>query len=160
MTTLLVVRHTPTRGTAALGDALVSGAHDDAIEGVEVRALPPDQTSAADVLAADGIVVLCPANFGYMSGLVKDLFDRTFLDIGGALSDDGGGAPASGRLPYALVVHGRYDTEGAVRSLRSIAEALPWRQAGEPLQVLGDVDDDHLAAAYEVGATLAALLSD
>lgn len=160
MTSLLVVCHTPTAGTRSLGDALVAGANDDAIEGVDVRAQSPERTTADDVNAADGIVLLCPANFGYMSGLVKDLFDRTFLQIGGALSDDGGGAAASGHLPYALVVHGRYDTEGAVRSLQSIAQALPWRQAAEPLQVLGDVGDAERAAAYEVGATLAALLSD
>lgn len=160
MPTLLVVRHDPTPNTRALADAVVAGSHDDAIEGVDVRVLTPDATDADDVTGADGIVLVLPANFGYMSGLVKDLFDRTFLRIGGALADDGAASPAaSGRLPYALVVHGRYDTEGAVRSLQSITQALPWRQAAEPLQVLGDVEDDHRAAAYEVGATLAALLS-
>jgi hypothetical protein len=160
--TLLVVRHAPTANTCALGDAVVAGAHDDAIEGVDVRVLAPDATDADDITGADGIVLVLPANFGYMSGLVKDLFDRTFLHVGGALSDDGsaGGAAPQGRLPYALVVHGRYDTEGAVRSVESIVQALPWRRAAEPLQVLGDVSDDHRAAAYEVGATLAALVSE
>jgi NAD(P)H-dependent FMN reductase len=161
MPTLLLVRHDPTPNTRALADAVVEGAHDDAIEGVDVRVLSPDRTEADDITAADGVVIVLPANFGYMSGLVKDLFDRTFLSIGGALADDGSaGAASSGRLPYALVVHGRYDAEGAVRSVESIVQALPWRRAAEPLQVLGDVGDDHRAAAYEVGATLAALVSE
>jgi multimeric flavodoxin WrbA len=161
MPTLLVVRHDPTPNTRTLADAVVEGAHDDAIEGVDVRVLTPDATDADDIGTADGIVLVLPANFGYMSGLVKDLFDRTFLSIGGALADDGSaGAAPSGRLPYALVVHGRYDTEGAVRSVESIVQALPWRRAAEPLQVLGDVDAEHRAAAYEVGATLAALVSE
>ncbi len=56
-------------------------------------------------------------------------------------------------------MHGRYDTTGAVRSVQSIVGALPWRQAAEVLEVLGDVGDDDLAAAYELGGTLAALLA-
>lgn len=162
MTTLLLVLHTPTATTRALGEAVVAGAHDDAIEGVDVRVLAPDATGADDLLAADGLVLLGPANFGYMSGLVKDLFDRTFLEVGGALGADGGGAPDGGtgpRLPWALCVHGRYDTEGAVRSVESIAQALPWRRVASPLQVVGDVGTAERAAAYELGATVAALLT-
>lgn len=162
MARLLVVRHSPTANTRALADAVEAGARDDAIEGVDVQALSPDDVDAAIVNEADGVVVLTPANFGYMAGLVKDLFDRTFLEIGGALADDGSGSDASGgsgRTPWALVVHGRYDTEGAVRSVESIVQALPWRRVADPLQVLGDVTDADREAAYELGATVAALLS-
>ncbi len=166
MSTLLLVLHTPTAATRVLGEELAAGAQDDAIEGVDVRVLSPDATTADDVLGADGLVLLCPANFGYMSGLLKDLFDRTFLAVGGALGDDGGGARTDagggtsdgGRLPWALCVHGRYDTEGAVRSVESTAQALPWRRVAAPLQLLGDVGDDERAAAYELGDTVAALL--
>lgn len=160
MARLLVVRHAPTANTRALAEAVEAGGRDDAIEGVDLQALSPDAVDAATIAAADGIVVLTPANFGYMAGLVKDLFDRTFLDIGGALADDGSGAAAgTGRTPWALVVHGRYDTEGAVRSVESIVQALPWHRVAEPLQVLGDVTDADREAAYELGATVAALLS-
>ena len=38
-------------------------------------------------------------------------------------------------------------------------QALPWRQAADVLEVLGEVDEDARAAAYELGGTLAALLS-
>lgn len=166
VSTLLLVLHTPTTATRLLGEEIAAGARDDAIEGVDVRVLSPDATLADDLLAADGLVLLCPANFGYMSGLLKDLFDRTFLAVGGALGDDGGGARSdagggaadAGRLPWALCVHGRYDTEGAVRSVESIAQALPWRRVAAPLQLLGDVGHDERAAAYELGATVAALL--
>ena len=63
-----------------------------------------------------------------------------------------------GTKPFGLWVHGRYDTTGAVRSVLAITGALPWRQAAEPLEVMGDVGDDHRAAAYELGGTLAALV--
>jgi multimeric flavodoxin WrbA len=161
MARLLIVHHAPTPTVRALADAVVAGAHDDAIAGVEVVVRPALEARADDVLAADGYLLGTPANFGYMSGALKHFFDTIFLEAGGALTDDGSAASAAGgKKPYGLWVHGRYDTTGAVRSVRSIVGALPWRQAAEVLEVLGDVGDDELAAAYELGGTLAALLGD
>jgi NAD(P)H-dependent FMN reductase len=162
MARLLVVHHSPTASVRSLTDAVVAGANDEAIEGVEVEVSPALETSAAQLLAADGLVLGTPANFGYMSGALKHLFDSTFLQIGGALGEDGSGAAArSGtRMPYGLYVHGRYDTAGAVRSVLAITGALPWRQASEVLEVLGDVEDAHGEAAYELGATLAVLAAE
>ena len=161
MATLLIVHHSPTAGVRSLTDAVVAGAHDDAIKGVEVVVRPALEARAADVLAADGYLLGTTANFGYMSGALKHFFDTIFLEAGGALSDDGSaGSTAGGKRPYGLWVHGRYDTTGAVRSVQSIVGALPWRQAAEVLEVLGDVGDDELAAAYELGGTLAALLAE
>jgi hypothetical protein len=56
-----------------------------------------------------------------------------------------------------LFVHGRYDLTGAVRSVRSIVGALGWRQSAAILEVLGEVDDEDLARAYDLGGTLAAV---
>jgi multimeric flavodoxin WrbA len=164
MARLLVVHHSPTRGVARLTESVLAGAGDDAIEGVEVVVRPALEATAEDVLAADGYLLGTPANFGYMSGALKHFFDSTFLAIGGALSGDGsaGGPsehPGTRGRPFGLYVHGRYDTAGAVRSVLSIVSALQWRRAAEVLEVMGDVDDRHAEAAYELGATVAALLS-
>lgn len=157
---LLVVHHSPTSSLRTLTDAVLAGTRDEAIEGVEVVVRPALEASAEDVLAADGYLLGTPANFGYMSGALKHFFDTVFLQAGGALSDDGSaaGGPAGGRRPFGLWVHGRYDTAGAVRSVLTIAGALPWTRAADVLEVVGEVDDAHEAAAYELGATLAALL--
>jgi multimeric flavodoxin WrbA len=160
--TLLVVHHSPTRSTRALLDAVLGGAGDDAIEGVDVVARPALEATAEDVLAADGYLLGTPANFGYMSGALKHFFDSTFLQVGGALSSTGAADESSGTTagrPFGLFVHGRYDTEGAVRSVLSIVTALRWRQAAEVLEVIGDVEEQHRSSAYELGGTLAALLS-
>jgi NAD(P)H-dependent FMN reductase len=165
MATLLVVHHSPTRSVSALTDAVLAGARAEEIEGVEVVVRPALEATAEDVLAADGYLLGTPANFGYMSGALKHFFDSTFLQIGGALADDGSaGEPGAGRggtrgRPWALYVHGRYDTEGAVRSVTSIVAALAWRQAAEVLSVVGDVTEEHREAAYELGGTLSALIS-
>jgi len=161
MPRLLLVHHSPTASVRALTDAAVAGANDDAIDGVDLVVLPALEATAADVLDADGYLLGTPANFGYMSGALKHFFDSTFLAIGGSLADDGSAGPATeGRKPFGLYVHGRYDTTGAVRSVLSIVQALPWRQAADVLEVIGEVTEADTDAAYELGATLAALLAD
>jgi len=157
---LLVVHHSPTDTVRSLTDAVVAGARDDAIEGVEVVVREALEATAGDVLGADGYLLGTTANFGYMSGALKHFFDSIFLEAGGALADDGSAGPAgTGKKPYGLWVHGRYDTAGAVRSVQSIVGALPWRQSAEVLEVLGDVGEPEREAAYELGGTLAALLA-
>ena len=162
MRSLLVVHHSPTATLGSLTDAVLAGARHEDIEGVEVVERAALEASADDVLAADGYVLVTPANFGYMSGALKHFFDSLFLQVGGALADDGaaGGSGASGgRRPFGLAVHGRYDTTGAVRSVLSITGALPWQQAAPVLELLGDLDDEGLEAGRELGGTVAALLS-
>src|SRR6478752_9923018 len=160
MARLLVVHHSPAPMMAALTAAVLAGAHDDEVEGVEVVVREALEASAEDVLAADGYLLGTTANFGYMSGALKHFFDTIFLEAGGALSDDGSASAASGgKKPFGLWVHGRYDTTGAVRSVLSIVGALPWTQAADVLEVMGDVGEEQRAAAYELGGTLAALLS-
>ena len=125
MPRLLVVHHSPTASLRGLTEQVVAGAHDDAIEGVDVVVLEAlafarGEADHEDLLAADGYVLGTTANFGYMSGALKHVFDATFLRIGGALSDDGSGQQGQGATsgrPFGLYVHGRYDTTGAVRSV-------------------------------------------
>ena len=167
MSRLLVVHHSPTPTVSALVEAVIAGARDDAIEGVEVVVRTALEAGADDVLSADGYLLGTTANFGYMSGALKHFFDTIFLEAGGALADDGSagstgstGSGGGGRKPYGLWVHGRYDTTGAVRSVQSIVQALGWQQSAAVLEVLGDVGDEQRASAYELGGTIAALLSE
>ncbi|MCW2832844.1 MAG: fldA 2 [Nocardioides sp.] len=161
MARLLVVHHSPTDTVRSLSDAVVAGTGDDAIEGVDVVVREALDARADDVLTADGYLLGTPANFGYMSGALKHFFDTIFLEAGGALADDGAaGGVQGGRKPYGLWVHGRYDTAGAVRSVQSIVQALGWQQSAPVLEILGDVGGQERAAAYELGGTIAALLSE
>lgn len=163
---LLVIHHSPTRALQALTEQVLAGAQDDAIEGVEVverRALDfaTGEASHQDLLDADGYVLGTTANFGYMSGALKHVFDSTFLQVGGALDPSGAAGEAAGSTtgrPFGLYVHGRYDTTGAVRSVLSITGALGWRQGYDVLEAMGDVDERDLETAYELGGTIAALL--
>jgi multimeric flavodoxin WrbA len=146
----------------ALTEQVAAGAADEAIEGVEVVVRPALEATADDVLAADGYVLGTTANFGYMSGALKHFFDSTFLAVGGSLDPSGAAAesdePGTKGRPYGLYLHGRYDLTGAVRSVQSIVGALGWKQSYDVLEVLGEVGEEQRGAAYELGATIAALL--
>lgn len=161
MTRLLVVHHSPTRTSEALTEAVVAGSRDPLNNAVEVVVQEALETSADDLLAADGYLLGTTANFGYMSGALKHLFDSTFLAIGGALDPSGAAGSSAGSThgrPFGLYVHGRYDTVGAVRSVLAITGALGWKQGFDVLEVLGEVTDEDRTSAYELGGTIAALL--
>ena len=167
MARLLVIHHSPTRALQALTERVLAGARDPDITGVDVleRAALDFASGAAsheDILAADGYLLGTTANFGYMSGALKHVFDSTFLQIGGALDPSGAAGASSGTTtgrPFGLYVHGRYDTTGAVRAVLSITGALGWRQGFDVLEAMDDVAETDLEAAYELGGTIAALLS-
>jgi|SRR5690625_193903 len=163
MTQLLVIHHAPTYSVQQLLDAAIRGANHPDIEGVEITSMPAlawarGEADETDIKQADGYLFITPANFGYMSGALKHVFDSTFLKIGGSLNEAGGASGGSGtmrRRPYGLIVHGRYDTTGAVRSVEGIVGALGWQLGGEILESMGDVTEEHLADAEDLGATLA-----
>jgi multimeric flavodoxin WrbA len=68
---LLVVHHTPSPATRELLDAVLAGAHDPEITGVDVVVRPALAATVSDMLDADGYLFGTPANFGYMSGALK-----------------------------------------------------------------------------------------
>ena len=69
--TLLIVHHTPSPHTQEMFEAVVAGATDPEIDGVEVVRRPALTVSPTDMLEADGYLLGTPANLGYMSGALK-----------------------------------------------------------------------------------------
>jgi multimeric flavodoxin WrbA len=144
---LLVVSHSQTGGTRRLVEAAVAGARADEIEQVEVRWRPALDAGPDDLRWADAVILGTPENFGYMSGGLKDFFDRSYYAV---LEETRG-------LPYALIVKGHHDDgSGATRSVRRITTGLGWKEVQPPLIVIGDVEGEHLQHATELGQTIAA----
>jgi multimeric flavodoxin WrbA len=149
MPRLLIVHHTPSPAMQAMFEAVVAGAGNEDIEGVEVVISPALTAGAADVLGADGYLLGTPANIGYMSGALKHFFDGIYYPC----------LEATQRRPYALYVHGASDTGGAVRAVEAIATGLNWRRARPPVCVTGPPGHDDLEACWELGATVSAELA-
>ena len=135
--TLLVVHHNPSPATRELLEAVLAGANDPEIDGV-------------DVLDADGYLFGTTANLGYMSGALKHFFDTVYYP---SLDH------VAGR-PYGLWVHGNNDTVGAATSVDKIATGLSLAKAADVLEITGAIDAGVRERAYELGGTLAATLME
>jgi multimeric flavodoxin WrbA len=71
MSTLLVIHHTPSPHCQEMFKAVLAGATDPEIEGVEVIRRPALTVSPVEMLEADGYVLGTPVNLGYISGALK-----------------------------------------------------------------------------------------
>ena len=148
--TLLVVHHTPSPATRELLEAVLAGARDPDITGVDVVTRPALAATIADMLDADGYLFGTTANFGYMSGALKHFFDTVYYPVLDHVA---------GR-PYGLWVHGNNDTVGAANAVDRIVTGLALTKAADTLEITGAVDAAVREAAYELGGTLAATLMD
>jgi len=146
MKRLLVVAHVPSPNTTRLRDAVLAGARNPDIDGVEIIAKTPFEAGPGDVLAADAVILGTTENLGYMSGAMKDFFDRTYypvLEI------------AQGK-PYALYIRAGLDGTGTRRSVETIITGLRWRAVQGPLICRGDWDEAFVAQCEELGMAMAA----
>lgn len=134
--------------TYALVEAVQEGV-ETSEEAIELRVLPALQAGLDDLLWCKGLLIGTPEHFGYMSGAVKDFFDRTFY-------------PAQGRtegLPYALFISAGNDGTGTARAVDRIVTGYRWRAICDPIIVVGDVDEPARSRCRELGQTMAAGLS-
>jgi multimeric flavodoxin WrbA len=143
---LLIVGHVPSPNTQQLRDAVVAGAESDEVADVNVTVLNPFEAGSAEVLAADGIILGTTENLGYMSGALKDFFDRTYY---GVLEEKQG-------LPYALYVRAGLDGTGTIRGVETVITGLRWNAIREPLLCKGEWDDQFINDAQELGLLMAA----
>lgn len=143
---LLIVAHAPSANTVALRDALVDGARAPEIEGVETRALSPFETGPEDVCGADAVLLLTPENLGYMSGALKDFFDRCYYPC----------LERTQGRPYALVIRAGSDGTGTRRGVETIVTGLRWRAIQEPLICRGEWRAGFVEQCRELGMLMAA----
>ncbi|MBY0278318.1 NAD(P)H-dependent oxidoreductase [Candidatus Binatia bacterium] len=144
---LLIVFHSQGGSAERMAAAVVRGAR--RADGVQVRSVPARDATLDDLLWAEAVIFGTPENFGYMSGALKDFFDRTFYPAQGRVS----------QMPYALFVKAGNDGSGAVTSVERIVRGYPLKKVADPLIVRGEVGDDDLARCEELGETVAAGLA-
>src|SRR3954469_24770234 len=108
-------------------EAVMDGATNDAIEGVDVSARAALAATAVDVLEADGYLLGTPANLGYISGALKHFFDQIYYPC----------LDATQGRPFGAWVHAGSDAAGAERAIEVITTGLRWARA-QPTLVLHD----------------------
>ncbi|ARB47253.1 flavodoxin family protein [Alloalcanivorax xenomutans] len=148
--TLLIVAHAPSPNTRKLVDAALRGAGHDDIENVRAIWKPPLEAGPDDVMACDAILLGTTENLGYMSGALKDFFDRTYYAV---LEHKQG-------LPCALYIRAGHDGTGTRRAIESIVTGLRWNWVQPPLVCRGDWQDAFVEQVEELGLYLAAGLDN
>ena len=143
---LLIIAHTPSPNLQRMLDAIVRGAQHEDIDNIEVRVVRPLEAVPEDVLAAGAIILMTPENLAYMSGAMKDFFDRCYYPV---LEEKQG-------LACALVIRAGHDGTGTIRALNTILTGLRWQQVQEPLLCKGTWDDAFLEQCEELGMSMAA----
>ena len=136
---LLIVANTPSDNTQKIADAVFRGANSSEYPAKKMR---PLEAGAEDVLAASGIIIGTTENFGYMSGQIKDFFERIYYPC---LEKKQG-------MPWALYVVAGLDGTGATNSVEKIVTGLKWRQVQERLLFKGEYNDCFQQQAEELGA--------
>ena len=82
--------------------AVELGARHDDINDVEVVVKAPLEAGPDDVLNANGVILGTTENLGYMSGALKDFFDRSYYPLLGKTQG----------LPYTLYIRAGLDGTG------------------------------------------------
>ena len=143
MTKILIVYHSQTGHTEKMAQAVAQGAK--SIEGVEVILKKAADATTEDLLAADGLALGTPENFGYMSGMVKDFFDRTFY----------GAHEKVFRKPFVVFISAGNDGTGALRAIERIALGYKLKTVYDPVIAKGEITQEILDQCFELGATIA-----
>lgn len=148
---LAIIWHSRTGASETMARAIADGAGDLAML---VRAQDADPET---ITAAAGLVFVCPENLGSMSGIMKDLFDRTYYPVLGKID---------GR-PYATAIAAGSAGQGAESQIDRIVTGWRLRRIAEPLIVSLDaqspesilaqktVSDEELERCRDLGKAFA-----
>lgn len=143
---LLITVHCPSDNTRRLRDALVKGATHPDITEISHRVTEPLSTTSEDVMWADAIILGTTENFGYMSGAMKDFFDRIYYPC---LEQKQG-------LPYAIAIRAGLDGTGTRIGMEKIITGLKWSEIQPPIISKGDFDEAFLSDWETLGMAVAA----
>ena len=129
-----------------MAEAVAEGA--GSIDGATAVLKPAADASIDDLSGCAGLVIGSPEYFGYMSGAVKDFFDRTYE---AAQTNE-----SVFRKPYALFINAGNDGTGALTSIERICLGYKFKRVFEPIVVTGGITDEVVSACRELGKTIAA----
>jgi multimeric flavodoxin WrbA len=144
MSSILIIYHSQTGNTEKMALAVAEGAR--SIEPTDVILKKAQDAGLEDLLESDGLAIGTPENFGYMSGMVKDFFDRTY-------------DPAHDKLfrkPFVIFISAGNDGTGALRAIERIAQGYRFKMVYHPVISRGKVTEDDLEKCRELGKLLAA----
>jgi multimeric flavodoxin WrbA len=118
------------------------------IGGVETFLKRASEATLQDLVSCHGLVIASPEYFGYMAGMVKDFFDRTY--------NEARGKKEIFKKPYAVLISAGNDGTGALNHIERICLGYQFKKILAPVMAKGVVDQEVFAQCEELGKTIAA----
>jgi multimeric flavodoxin WrbA len=143
---ILIIYHSQTGNTEKMAREVAKGVL--TVENSIVTLKRADEAGLQDLLECDGLALGSPEYFGYMSGLLKDFFDRTY--------EAARGRREIFKKPYAAFISAGNDGTGALSSIERICLGYPLKKVYGAVVARGGVGREELAGCELLGATLAA----
>jgi multimeric flavodoxin WrbA len=145
MPQILIVANTPSDNCQRCFDACTAGARSGG-DNISVVAKTPLLANSQDVLNCDGIIIGSTENFGAMSGLIKDFFERIYYPC----------LEQSEGLAVAVYIKAGLDGEGAKNGIERIVTGLKWKPIQPTLILKGSFQEVFLSECHELSGAMAA----
>jgi len=146
MNRILVVYHTQTGNTRCMAEAVAAGA--EIVENTTVSIKTAEKATIEDLIDCNGLAIGSPEYFGYMAGMIKDFFDRTY--------ESARTKPEVFKKPYILFISAGNDGRGARDQIDRICSGYPLKQVLPALIIREAPRLEALKQCRELGQTLAA----
>ena len=148
---LLIIAHTPSPNTIAMANEIYAGSTAQDIEFVDVILCSPFDCTSEMILSSDALLIFTTENFGYMSGALKDLFDRVYY---ACLADP----KRNDATPFLLIIKAGLDGTGTDVAVNKITNGLNWKAIRATTIFKGEFEPSFLDRCKELGLTIAASL--
>lgn len=142
MVKVLIVYYSRTGRTEALAKAVAEGVNN--ISGATAKIVRVENATLDDLVSCDAVAFGSPNYFGYMSGLIKDFFDRAW-----SIRDKVAGKPA------AAFTSGGGPSDSALLSLERIMGAFKMEKVCDGVVSSGSPTEKDLEACRKLGENLA-----
>jgi multimeric flavodoxin WrbA len=146
MKKILVAYHSQAGHTQKMAESVAKGA--GSIKNVDVVIKRAAEATLEDLLECDGIAIGSPEYFGYMAGMIKDFFDRTYNEVRGRREIF--------KKPYVVFISAGNDGRGALNAIERILTGYQFKKVYEPVLARGEINQEILARCEEMGKVIAA----
>lgn len=148
---LLIIAHCPSPNTKEMAAALIDGANSSDLDSVTVQLKSPFDCDAQDVLQADALILFTTENFAYMSGALKDLFDRIYYTC---INDE----KRNDAKPFSVVIKAGLDGAGTKVAVHKIITGLRWKKVSPTIICKGPFAPEFITQCKELGQLMAVSL--
>ena len=141
---ILFIHHSPSTNTIELSN-LVEDKINNLNNNINLNVLNTLETNISSFKKVDGVIIGTIENFGYMSGLTKDFFDRCYEEL----------KEKTQGLPVIYYVRAGLDGEGSKVAINKILVGLRWKQVLPPLIYKGPWSNNYINQVEEYVLTFA-----